>query len=133
MKQPDSHETYAVAARRLHWAALILLGSLLLIALAMYRLAVPLMRSVAELTVSAPPPAPQLQPDPVRDLATLREREQEALTTYGWVDRNQGIARIPIERAMQLLARPTSANVPPLPATNTAPPATSPDPAHSPP
>lgn len=50
------------------------------------------------------PPAPRLQVRPLDDLLALRAEEQQYLSTYGWVDREQGIARIPIERAMELLA-----------------------------
>src|SRR6516164_10049187 len=35
-------------------------------------------------------------------LKTLREEDVKALTTYGWIDKNKGIARIPIEHAMEL-------------------------------
>ena len=38
----------------------------------------------------------------VENLKTLREEADKALTTYGWVDKNKGVARIPIERAMEL-------------------------------
>ena len=38
----------------------------------------------------------------VDNLKTLREEAAKALTTYGWIDKNKGIARIPIERAMEL-------------------------------
>jgi hypothetical protein len=38
-------------------------------------------------------------------LQRMRQSEQETLTTYGWVDRNAGVVRIPIERAMELVAR----------------------------
>ncbi len=31
-----------------------------------------------------------------------REREQAELSAYGWIDRQQGIVRLPIERAMEL-------------------------------
>ncbi|MBM3328347.1 MAG: hypothetical protein FJY67_02600 [Calditrichaeota bacterium] len=37
-------------------------------------------------------------------LRSLRAKEMEALTTYGVVDSARGLYRIPIERAMQLLA-----------------------------
>ena len=50
------------------------------------------------------PPAPLLQTDPLEDIAKLRALEEEALTTYGWVDRERGIARIPISRALELSA-----------------------------
>jgi hypothetical protein len=35
-------------------------------------------------------------------LKTSREEAEKALTTYGWIDKNKGLARIPIERAMEL-------------------------------
>jgi hypothetical protein len=38
----------------------------------------------------------------VENLKTLREEADKALTTYGWIDKNKGLARIPIERAMEL-------------------------------
>ena len=49
------------------------------------------------------PPAPRLQPDPAQDLKALRQRDEELLTTYGWVNEKTGIVRIPIDRAMKLL------------------------------
>jgi hypothetical protein len=50
------------------------------------------------------PPAPQLQTHPREDLDRLHAEERERLTTYGWADRERRIARMPIERAMKLLA-----------------------------
>jgi hypothetical protein len=38
----------------------------------------------------------------VENLKALREEADKALTTYGWIDKNKGVARIPIERAMEL-------------------------------
>ena len=35
-------------------------------------------------------------------LKTLREENEKELTTYAWVDKNKGVARIPINRAMEL-------------------------------
>jgi len=48
------------------------------------------------------PPEPRLQTEPREDLAALRTREDETLSSYGWVDRNAGVVRIPIDRAMEL-------------------------------
>jgi hypothetical protein len=45
-----------------------------------------------------------LQVHPKAEFARLRAEEHERLTTYGWVDREHQIARMPIERAMDLLA-----------------------------
>ena len=48
------------------------------------------------------PPEPRLQTNPREDLRELRAAENEALTTYGWIDRSAGVVRIPIDEAMRL-------------------------------
>ena len=50
------------------------------------------------------PPEPRLQSDPLEDLRALRAREEALLHGYGWVDRSAGTVRIPIERAIDVLA-----------------------------
>src|SRR5260370_17864452 len=35
-------------------------------------------------------------------LKTTRDEASKALTTYGWIDKNKGVARVPIERAIEL-------------------------------
>ncbi len=47
---------------------------------------------------------PQLQPNPRTELETLHRGEDAQLNGYGWVDQPQGLVRIPIERAMELVA-----------------------------
>jgi hypothetical protein len=54
-------------------------------------------------TKRQPQPMPRLQTDAPADLQKLRMREDAALESYGWVDRERGIAHIPVERAMELL------------------------------
>ncbi len=49
------------------------------------------------------PPAPVLQVKPREELRDLRAEEDRILSSYGWVDPNAGIVRIPIDRAMQLV------------------------------
>jgi len=49
-------------------------------------------------------PAPQLQLAPRQDLAEFRAREDRILHSYGWIDQTGGVVRIPISRAMELLA-----------------------------
>lgn len=51
-----------------------------------------------------PPPGPHLQVAPHADLLKLRVAEDAALQSYAWVNRDAGIVRIPIERALELLA-----------------------------
>jgi hypothetical protein len=50
-------------------------------------------------------PEPQLQPNPVGDVQRMRAREAEQLQKYGWVNRQQGVAHIPIDRAMELVVQ----------------------------
>jgi hypothetical protein len=71
-------------------------------------------------------------------LKTLREESQKELTTYAWVDKNKGVARIPIDRAMEVtvtdLAQKKPAPAGPIatPAAQAAPAGASPAPAASP-
>ncbi len=49
------------------------------------------------------PPAPRLQTEPFKDLEELRAAEDRELGSYGWVDQASGVARLPIERAIELV------------------------------
>jgi hypothetical protein len=55
-----------------------------------------------------PSSAPALDAHLADELADLRARERRLLTHYAWIDREAGVARIPIQRAMQLLAQRAS-------------------------
>lgn len=48
------------------------------------------------------PPAPNLEADPRLSLAELRAKEDAVLGSYGWTDSARGIARVPVDRAMEL-------------------------------
>ena len=54
----------------------------------------------------------------MENLKTVRDEAAKALTTYGWIDKNKGIAHIPIDRAMELtvadLARQKPASAGPI-------------------
>jgi hypothetical protein len=58
------------------------------------------------------PPAPRLQISPTSDLERLRAAEDAVLNSYGWVDRKAGTVRIPISRAMDLVAQRSLAATP---------------------
>jgi hypothetical protein len=45
-------------------------------------------------------PGPRLQNQPQQDLEQFKRKQMQELRTYGWVDRSQGLVRIPIEEAM---------------------------------
>jgi hypothetical protein len=50
-------------------------------------------------------PSPQLEVDERSQLDKIRIDEAETLSTYDWVDQKAGTVRIPIDRAMDLLAQ----------------------------
>jgi hypothetical protein len=50
------------------------------------------------------PDLPRLQRLPAEGLEALREEEAAELEGYGWVDGKRGVVRIPIERAIDLVA-----------------------------
>jgi len=55
--------------------------------------------------VSQVPPEPRLQPHPANELTALRQHEDEVLNSYGWVDQKAGVVRIPIDKAMDIMAQ----------------------------
>ena len=81
------------------------LGIALFLALTPYLLLAiyPGSRSDQPIAEQRVPPEPRLQVAARTDLARLRDTETARLESYGWVDRERGITRIPIERAMKLL------------------------------
>jgi hypothetical protein len=50
-----------------------------------------------------PPGVPRLQVDAPADLQRYLKQQNEVLDSYGWVDPKNGVVRIPIDRAMDLL------------------------------
>lgn len=50
------------------------------------------------------PPAPRLQLDGQLELEEHRERMDEVLGEYAWIDRGHGVVRLPVDRAMELIA-----------------------------
>ena len=70
------------------------------------------------------------------NLKAAREADAKELGSYGWIDKNKGVVRVPIQRAMELtvaeLARQRPAPAYPIAAASAAP-AASPPPAGAPP
>lgn len=61
-------------------------------------------RKVAELTQQFPTPRLQTD-DGNQDVADLHQREDLLLDNYSWVNQSQGTVRIPVDRAMELIAQ----------------------------
>ena len=66
-------------------------------------------QSMQHRTPSAPPAlnadAPQLEIAPRNDLQRFERSEAQFEQSYGWTDRSHRIVRIPVKRAMELLAQ----------------------------
>ena len=109
------HEPHDVAARPVLVAALARGAALLLVAGGQVLLLRHYEREAAEREAPVAPlpdvrttPEPRLLPDPRRALLELRAEEDALLHGYGWVNREAGIVRIPIERAIDVLAAPSA-------------------------
>ena len=50
-------------------------------------------------------PEPQLQKTPIPDLKAIRSEEDNLLNGYAWVDQPKGVVRIPVQRAIEVLAK----------------------------
>ncbi len=75
------------------------------------------------------PPEPRLEPLPLLPGQRLRAEEDAILTSYAWVDKKAGVARIPIDRALEILVQqglPPSKPMPPAAAPMAAPPPAAP-------
>lgn len=50
------------------------------------------------------PPEPRLQVAAPEDLAQFRSHEEHVLGSYAWINKDTGVVRVPIDRAIDLLA-----------------------------
>ena len=50
-------------------------------------------------------PEPRLEDDERTEINDFRYQQDETLASYGWVDQNAGVVRIPIDQAMKLIAQ----------------------------
>jgi hypothetical protein len=64
-------------------------------------------------------PEPRLERNERIEINDFRLKEEQTLNSYGWVDEKSGVARIPIDRAMQLVVQ---RGLPTTPKTGTIPP-----------
>ena len=61
------------------------------------------------------------QSTPVTDMADMRAAEDLVLRNYGWVDKERGVVRIPIETAKELMAARLAGGTPASPPAGPAP------------
>ena len=61
------------------------------------------------------PPGPNLQPNPTAELAAFRAAEDLELAKWAWVDKEKGVARVPVARAMEIVLEHGLPAPPPMP------------------
>ena len=133
--EPTGYERTDVDAGGSYRAGIAILAAMVLTAL----LLVPFYRLLARHETKAqPPPAevvktdvsepaqsfPRLVTSEPMALAAFRAQEAALLQSYGWVEKDKGLARIPIDDAMRIVAEhglPRFAPAPGAPAKATAP------------
>jgi hypothetical protein len=49
------------------------------------------------------PPSPRFQENPQQELQDLLAKQKALLEGYGWINKDEGVARIPIEDAMKMV------------------------------
>lgn len=51
------------------------------------------------------PPEPRIEEKPYLQLQNVRALEDHVLSTYAWVDKSEGTVRVPIDRAIDMVAQ----------------------------
>ena len=112
------HESYALGARPILVAVAFLFGGVVFALVAMAGLGMLFVNQYDGdavvgfhgIQIEPPSSVPAVNVDQLGALRRLREQEHAVLTKYSWVDRGTGIARIPIERAMEIEAQKTQSD-----------------------
>lgn len=103
------YETRDVSVRGVVITAAIVAGALiaaLLLTWWVKELSEPVPGADRPLLPAAPPvPGPRLQVAPPQDLESFMAEKLEHLDSYGWISRDAGIGHIPIDQAMERVAR----------------------------
>lgn len=108
--EPDDTDAWGILR-----SGLVLVAALVLIHLALAGLYVlyraeakrsdPAPYPLAEERAELPDPDPRLEVREWQTLEIVRKKAHGRLNGYGWVDRERGVVRIPIEEAIKLAAR----------------------------
>ena len=111
-QQQSRHQTSEIDLRGITWLAVGLVISAIAVGLlgaglfSLFKDQYPSESAPSRITTSGRwPPAPRLQTDPASDWHQLQAAEAARLSSYGWIDKSAGVIRIPIDRAMDLLAQ----------------------------
>ena len=111
MQEKPGYETEDVQTPKLIWAGGIL-AAVILVSVAAMTLMFDVLADRRDESINSvgpmvdlreKPQGPILQVDPPGELIEMRQRSRKDSETYGWVSRESGTVRIPVDRAMQLV------------------------------
>jgi hypothetical protein len=104
------HETRDADINKLIIFALVLVAMILagfLVTEAVFRVVIKVENAEEKVTpfedANQIPPEPHLQVSSATELQDYLKQQTETLDSYGWVDQKQGIVRIPIDQAMDIM------------------------------
>ncbi len=109
-----SHEANRLQLRGLVYFAVALVGVTALVQLALAFVMQGFSREEKTLESMALPrfagdtgeyPSPRIEADPATELGRMKAEDLGQLNGYGWVDRKAGVAHIPVDRAIEILAQ----------------------------
>jgi hypothetical protein len=117
----QGHEPLRVDTRAVWYSALVLVVTVVGALALMYVMLERLLPEGAAVSVMDPsdqatPPTtsiPNIDANQIAQREALRRLERQLLTRYGWVDPAAGVARIPIERSMEIIAVRGAVELPP--------------------
>ncbi len=101
-REMDYEEKSLPAKMIVMWVGGLLAGLLMVMALMYLLLGMPKAIPRPDMVTTRKMLMPALQNNPRRDFKAFKKEQAELATTYGWVDKSQGIVRLPIEVAMDL-------------------------------
>jgi hypothetical protein len=107
-RREDKSIASGVDVRAVLWTGLTVFGVVAGIVAAVFAVRVffrvePPRAPPALVTPAVPPAPPRLQTDPRAERRSFEAEKRAILDSYGWVDRKAGVARIPIQRAIERL------------------------------
>lgn len=99
----DYLETYINLKGLFAWTVGLFVSLFVIAGFVLFVYGAPKMSPDPELVLHRPMNQPALQARPQDDYKAFRAQQDDVLSTYGWVSKQQGIVHIPIERAMEII------------------------------
>ena len=101
---PKTLLAWVLGSRRMIWLSMVAAWVFFNVLAGYARRADPKISPLAA-TEKGLPPDPRSFPHEPHDLVSVRREEEQVLDSYGWIDKGRGLIRIPIARAIDLVAK----------------------------